>query len=488
MSSLSSRLCSPSRPSSSPVPSPCLLPTDPPFPPSPCPCFPHRLSLSDSRLKYDPDRVYRKADTPKLCWSTDRTKRADARIAYRQRNTHDLRAQGRELTSTLRRDDGVGYSWRKTDHVLAAASSSKTALNRHDSIPPTNGLDRENPEGKRRSSPKDSVIFVVPWPTKFAAQELRRAADDEFDKWQVEQWAMAAELDADGRSTRHIFLRDETPGLSVESRPLSEGSVGRTAAEQSQMIAEANIRRRTRAANDDNVQHNPRDAFDGQIIVPYPRQFASKRSRTKDAFDRWRREQALAAETDFSGPGKVTTIMGSTDLFIRWKATSKTSRSADGHRRPGSIDLVPQPQATSCTFDSASSSSQAIHMKRDRPPHEPREQVPHASLPLTSSSGQQRPQSPAHQSSLNPQPPKRPRVDLPASALAESSERKSVRLRELQQAMQAKLTAIDNWTGILADYPERADTVGKQVERMQAEIFQLRGAIRLEKERPRAAE
>ena len=57
----------------------------------------------------------------------------------------------------------------------------------------------------------------------------------------------------------------------------------------------------------------------------------------------------------------------------------------------------------------------------------------------------------------------------------------SAKLDSLKFKMENRITAIDNWTNLMRDYPTRAEILSKQVDRTQEEIFHLQEEINQER-------
>lgn len=444
----------------------------------------------------------RKEDIPPECFSKKPSKRNAARLGFKKEKVQVLREQGRKLKfqGTFWRDDGVGYSWEKVggggagsvhqrafpsgvadsewvnggphQPSLALASSQQTA-GRSQLSPIFDGhADRDD-----EPPSYDEKIFHVPWPPHLTTPEARLSRKDDVIEWRTEQlWGLAAEPDDRGRSTRKVTFKSSRNGpLIITSKPLLPGELGDTLDERKKRVINTPAAIKSRAST--SAVSPSKEMLPYKTVIPYPPQFDSKRLRHKAAFLPWVEAQdKVASMIDANGrPTRFVVLKKNpSGLTIRWRPIDEgggTVKSAQGLSRAESPQQPPMKRAR--TDKGQAKAPATIH-------------------PTSTSKASNGVITPTH-TAVFPLPPHSAHASASTSFPTTSGFNPpthtptvtSEALRTMQTAMQTKLTAIDNWTNILADYPERAEAIGKQVERTQGEIFDLLLGIEVEKRRLR---
>ena len=351
----------------------------------------------------------------------------------------------------------VGHSGLSKTHVKFSRHEDPKGLRLHCFALPfeVGGITREQ---ERQRMVTDLNVTYVPWPPKLATAKMRKNAPDEYDEWKVRLWLEDAEMDSSGHSTREVKFRIFPTCIQVTSAPLFPGKEGHTIDRYRQIL---------RPPTTQHVIHQDipapvnADGKSSRVWISYPPEFVSKLSRKTPEFLKWVDEQVRFVSDDRTHDGAKRLVAANKQdegLLINWKFRVEAAGP-------------PVPPSTMLASRHEASSNGSVHL-----------------VPLS---------SPNTERMISPErpPAKRVRYDLPASQhvglppvpasvpSACGPEPTSVVLCDLETAMQSKLTAIDNWTNILADYPDRAEAIGKQVERIQGEIFQIRGQMRTEREK-----
>ena len=235
----------------------------------------------------------------------------------------------------------------------------------------------------------------------------------------------------------------------------------------------------------------PGDTNETTRVISYPAQFATVKTRQSEKFSEWCRQEIRSARSrDVVGKPSFEVSARRLDHGLELKLKSIP---------PGAqIDRETYEEARqnelSVPFKSGSKSPERPSKRKidegsDKltcPSTLPPESIslPNKSLSKAQRKKRRRAEDASLPNSLTLLPPgTKPIIDL-ATPLTPTPtptpppiHRVGPTLDSLQKKMQEKLTAIDNWSNILVEYPDRASEIQKQVDRMQDEIFQLQGRI-----------
>ena len=356
----------------------------------------------------------------------------------------------------------IDRSGRATRHVVLGQLNDHIGL-RLQSFALPFGVEGNTRDQEMRSMAWNEKITYIPWPPELATAKLRKNLPDAYDEWKLRVWREVAKLDSSGHATKDVHFKVFPTSVRVSATPLAPDRDGHTEDRYRQTLRP--LRTRSGIHQED---YSPANADDksGLVRVPYPPEFAPRLARKTPAFAQWIDEQLeiVSNHRINDGPKRLVIPRKHDEaLFINWRV-----RDEDVGARVLSPSMLPS------RYHSTTNGS--VHLQTFPSPN-------------------------AERSTISPEgpPAKRVRINAPvfqqirpppalASASAPSApepESTSAILRGLETAMQSKLTAIDNWTNILADYPDRAEAIGKQVERTQGEIFQIRGQMRTEREKTR---
>ncbi|RXK42492.1 hypothetical protein M231_00046 [Tremella mesenterica] len=431
--------------------------------------------------------AYMRNDVDPLLWGKDTSRRNVARAAFKKKITAQLAAEGKKVTNPKWRDDGVAWDWVR---IPGPKTSGTSAL-------PVEVQNTPEPTHPPASTLPPASAPVPP--ATSTALSLAKAPSPPVST-------------AQPSSSKRPRLSTSPPSASASASVSSSGSTKPL----NQIQKEAKHPNKTTNPSvftNLDPEKIPFSEYPYIIHRPLPPKWYTKEARRDTAnFGYWRATQGRTASVpDTQGnPTRLVRIGKVKDgsLKIYWKPLDPTAPLTNPFP-DAAMSSVPLSDPPTTTLDRPAATSEPLahegltksQRRKLRRQEKKQDELSQTMFNSRSSS----PVKPVRSSmaetkteSEEPLKKKRKPLDLspPTQATsstpgltgrASTSELNSAILTDLQGSILKKLQAIENWTKILAEYPEKAATTTKQIDRTQEEIFRLQEAIEVEKARLREA-